>query len=294
MKAYGDWRQVVLARAERAKQELGAADGRADHVRELLGSVRNTARTPGSLRTWWEGSQQERAWLELHEAEAEIPEILSKDELHVHGEEVLKESKATLGDKDPQVKHLSKLMARPSVLAPHAAMAAEITHLTRAVYDKRDESYAESRTFRNRLIRLTGMSLVGMVLLIVATALGPIDLNPAGGVEIPGGWETPLLIALFGAVGAFVSSIPALSRMRGTRNPFNLPLYQLLLKVTTGPLLAFFGIIMLQSAVITELNPATTLLELLVWAAIFGSTQQVVTRLVDRRANAIVSDTSSS
>lgn len=290
MRPHGDWRQVVLARAERAEHELGTANGKADPVRHLLGSVKDTAQTPGSVRTWWEGSQQERAWLDLHEAEAEIPEFLSKDELQVHSEQVLKESQAVLGEKDPRVRHLSKLMARPSPIASHAALAAETAHLTRAVYDRRDESYAQSRTFRNRLIRLTGIGLVGIVLLIVAIAVWPIDLNPAGRAGIPDGWETPLLIALFGAIGAFVSSIPALSRMQGARNPFGLPLYQLLLKLTTGPLFAFFGIVMLQSGVISELNPATTLLELLVWAAIFGGTQQAVTRLVDRRASAIVSD----
>ena len=62
--------------------------------------------------------------------------------------------------------------------------------------------------------------------------------------------------------------------MQGTRNPFHLPHYQMLLKVTTGPLFAFLGIVMLQSGVIKELNPAGTLLELLVWAAIFGSTSR--------------------
>ncbi len=294
MKAHGDWRQLVLARVERAEHEVGAAGDRADHVRQLLGSVRNAAETPGSLRTWWTGSLLDKAWLELHEAEAEIPELLSEDELHVHGEEVLKESKAVLGRNDPQVSHLSDLLRARGPAAAPEAMVAETAHLTRAVYDKKDEAYAQSRTFRNRLIRLTGISVIGVALLIVAEARWTIDLNSAGTSGIPGGWETPLMIALFGAIGAFVSSIPALSRVRGTRNPFNLPLYQLLLKLTTGPLFAFVGIIMLQSGVITQLTPATTLLELLVWATVFGSTQQAVTRLVDQRVRGIVSDASGS
>ena len=294
MKPYGAWREVVLTRAERAEHELGTANGKANHARDLLTSVKRTAETPSSLRTWWTGEQQERAWLELHEAEAEIPEFLSKDELYVHGEEVLKQAKAALSEKDPHVTQLSKLVTNADWTDPRAALAAETTHVTRAVYDKKDESYAESCTFRNRLIRLTGIGLVGVMLLIVATALGPIDLNPAGRAGIPGSWETPLLIALFGALGAFVSSITALSRMQGTRNPFGLPYYQMLLKLTTGPLFAFFGIVMLQSGVISELNPAGTLLELLVWAAIFGSTQQAVTRLVDRRVNVLVSGASNS
>jgi hypothetical protein len=292
MKPYGAWREVVLARAERAGHELETANGEADHARHLLRLVRRTAETPGSLRTCWTGEQQERAWMTLHEVEAEIPEVLSEDELYVHGEEVLKQATAALGEKDPRVTHLSQMIKDRT--ASHATLAAETADVTRAVYDKKDESYAQSRNYRNRLIRLSGIGVVGVTLLIVATARGPIDLNPAGRAGIPGGWKTPLLIALFGALGAFVSSIPALSRMHGTRNPFCLPHYQLLLKLTTGPLFAFFGIVMLQSGVISELNPASTLLELLVWAAIFGSTQQAVTRLVDDRVSVLVSGTSNS
>ena len=292
MKPYGAWREVVLARAERAGHELETANGKADHARHLLDLVRRTAETPGSLRTCWTGEQQERAWMTLHEVKAELPEVLSEDELYVHGEEVLEQAQAALGEKDPRVTHLSQLIKDRT--ASRAALAAETAHVTRAVYDKKDESYAQSRNYRNRLIRLSGIGVVGVTLLIVATARGPIGLNPAGRAGIPGGWETPLLIALFGALGAFVSSIPALSRMHGTRNPFCLPHYQLLLKLTTGPLFAFFGIVMLQSGVISELNPASTLLELLVWAAIFGSTQQAVTRLVDDRVSVLVSGTSNS
>jgi len=295
MKPYGAWREVVLARAERAEHELGAANGQANHAQHLLHLVKRTAETPGSLRTCWTGDQQERAWMKLHQAETEIPEVLSEDELYVHSEEVLKQAKAALGENDPHVTQLSKLIENhTSWTDTHAALAAETTHVTRAVYDKKDESYAESRNYRNRLIRLSGIGLVGVTLLIIATARGPIDLNPAARTGIPGGWETPLLIALFGALGAFVSSIPALSHMPGTRNPFCLPQYQMLVKLTTGPLFAFFGIVMLQSGVISELNPASTFLELLVWAAIFGSTQQAVTRLIDRKVSVLVSGTSNS
>jgi hypothetical protein len=294
MKPYGAWREVVLARAERAEHELETANGKANDALHLLHLVKRTAETPGSLLTCWTGEQQERAWMKLHEAEAEIPEVLSEDELYVHSEEVLKQAQAALGEKDPHVTQLSKLITNHPWTDTHAALAAETTHVTRAVYDKKDESYARSRNYRNRLIRLSGIGLFGVTLLIVATALGPIDLNPAGRAGIPGGWETPVLIALFGALGAFVSSIPALSRMQGTRNPFCLPHYQLLLKLTTGPLFAFLGIVMLQSGVINELNPAVTLLELLVWAAIFGSTQQAVTRLVDRKVSVLISGTSNS
>lgn len=268
-----------------------------NEARGLLDSAKGIAENGREWPcTWWTGDLQEKAWLKLHEAKAQIAELRGTnglaDELFVHSEEVLKQAKGILGCKDPRVIRLTTLMNDFNGASSHSALAAEAAHLTRAVYDKKDESYAQSRTFRNRLIRMAGIGLIGTVLLICATALWPINLNSSDPGQIPRNWETPLLITLFGALGAFASSIPALSQTRGTRNPFNLPLYQLLLKLATGPLFAFLGIVMLQSKVITELSPAATVLELLVWATIFGSTQQAVTRLVDQRVRTIVSDIS--
>jgi len=294
MKPHGAWREDVKAEVAYAKSELDARNHDTKHARDLLSLVTDTAEKRGSLLTWWTGDLQERAWRFLHEAEAEIPKFLSKDELYAHSEEVLKQAHAALSAKDRQVTHLSKLINKVDREASHAALAAETSHLTWAVYCKLDESHRQRRACRNRLILLTGIGLVGVTLLIVATALGPIDLNSASQTGIPSGWETPLLLALFGAMGAFVSSVPALSRIKGAGSPSGLVLYQLLLKLTTGALFAFFGIVMLQSGVINELIATHTLLGLLVWAAIFGSSQQTVTRLVDRKVSAIGSGTSSS
>ncbi len=289
---HGAWREDVKAEVAHVKGELGARNGDAEHALGLLSSVTATADKPGSLLTWWTGEQQVRAWQLLHEAEAEIPKFLSKDELYAHSEGVLKQAHAALSANDPQVTHLSKLINDPDRAASYAALAAETSDLTWAVHYKLDETHRQRRACRNRLILLTGIGLVGVTLLIVATALGPIDLNSASQTGIPSGWEIPLLLALFGAMGAFVSSVPALSRIKGAGSPSGLVLYQLLLKLTTGALFAFFGIVMLQSGVINKPIMTHTLLGLLVWAAIFGSSQQTVTRLVDRKVSVIGSGTS--
>jgi hypothetical protein len=67
------------------------------------------------------------------------------------------------------------------------------------------------------------------------------------------------------------------------RNPFSLPFFQLLLKLAMGPLFAIVGVLILQSGLINGLQPAKDLGGLLVWATLFGATQQSVTRFIDKR-----------
>ena len=117
MKPYGAWREVLLARVERAEHELETVNGKADHAQHLLQVAKGTAETPGSLLTCWTGEQHERAWMNLHEAEAEIPEVLSEDELHVHSEEALKQAQAAFGERDrvsPSVRLIKNTDREPS------------------------------------------------------------------------------------------------------------------------------------------------------------------------------------
>jgi hypothetical protein len=96
-----------------------------------------------------------------------------------------------------------------------------------------------------------------------------------------------LLVALFGAIGAFITGLPALSRAPARRSPFRLPLYQMSLKLAVGPVFALLGLLALQSGFINQLQPFTSFnASVLLWATIFGGSQQALTQLLDRKAGA--------
>lgn len=149
-----------------------------------------------------------------------------------------------------------------------------------------DRRFAESRACRNRMIRLTLISLVALGVVMAAFATNAIPLKVEGATATappPSALKVALLVPLFGAIGALITAIPPLAKVKGTWNPFGLELYQMLLKVTLGPVFAIVGVMLLQSGLIPSVQFPMPFSDLLVWALVFGATQQVVTRAIDSR-----------
>jgi hypothetical protein len=296
-KTHGAWRQVVLCRAQWLRHEVlsrASGDGPTateQHILQLVATAEKAAGERGGLMSWFEGCQQERTWLSLHEAEAELIELLRGEDLNAHAEDILRKARRVLGADDPRVRWVESRLAEHDCTSspPARSFAPRVARLARATFDVLDDQYAQSRGFRNRLIRISGIAFVGVVGLFVATAFGQLDLNTPGSDVIPRGWQPSLWIVLFGVVGAIVSAVPPLARAQGARNPFSLPVFQLVLKLVMGPLFAFVGVLMIQGNVIAEIEQVDSVMSLVVWATLFGAGQQSVTRLIDRRAKGIVS-----
>jgi hypothetical protein len=96
------------------------------------------------------------------------------------------------------------------------------------------------------------------------------------------------VVMLVGLAGAAVTGAAALRRMRGTSTPFPVPMTLLLLKLPTGALTAFLGLILLQGEFVPGLSALDTSGQILAWALAFGAAQQLVTGLVDKRAQSVL------
>lgn len=101
------------------------------------------------------------------------------------------------------------------------------------------------------------------------------------------------VVMLVGMVGAAVTGAAAIRRMRGTSTPVAVPLLLLVLKLPTGALTAFLGLILLHGNFVPGLSALDDSGQILAWAAIFGAAQQLVTRLVDKNAQAVLDATGS-
>jgi len=281
------WRQLVIIRAARDRAELEAtgkvSDQRSRPIEELLTLAETAAGEETSLQRWWTGSSQDLAWLSLHEAEAQLPVLLSESELGAHARDVLAKARTMMLADDDRVKRLAAVLEASPPPDP-----AEVMHVTRIVHGASDDRYAQSRGFRNRLIRLTLTSLAALGLLMVAFATNAIPLTTGNDPHssIVG---IAALLSLFGAVGALVSAVPRLANAPGTWNPFSLPLYQLLLKLVLGPVFAIVGLLLLKSGVFPNVGYPQTIESQLVWAVVFGAAQQAVTRVIDQRAASLAS-----
>jgi hypothetical protein len=289
------WRQVILSRARRARHELLSAwaatppgpgqDRWGEEPAELILKAKASALQRVSAWSWLEGCYQEQAWLALHEADAQIIELLPAEELLARGDGMLEKARRALGGEDPRVRCIQSLLseAAPSEIKLRPRLA----HLARATFDTLDDKYAQSRGYRNRLIRLTSLALVGIALAIIAGTMSQLDFRPVVNAR---GWRTVMLIMLFGSMGALVTAIPPLAKANGVRNPFSLPFFQLLLKLAMGPLFAVVGVLILQDGLIKDLQAAADLRGLLVWATLFGAAQQSVTRFIDKRVTGLLGE----
>ena len=288
------WRQVVLSRARRSRHDLlcawAASPPRPDLERwgeeaaELILKARDSALHSVSLWSWLEGCYQEQAWLSLHEAEAQIIEVLPIGELHARAEGLLGKARRALGGDDPRIWCIRELLRED---ATGSELRPRLAHLARATYDVLDDRYAQSRGYRNRLIRLAVMALAGIVLCLVAGMMSALDFGLADHQQVRG-WKMVALLLLFGSIGALVTAIPPLAKTNGIRNPFSLPLFQLLLKLTMGPLFAVVGLLILEDELIPHFHAPGNLRGLLVWAILFGAAQQTVTRFIDQRVTRIL------
>jgi hypothetical protein len=95
-------------------------------------------------------------------------------------------------------------------------------------------------------------------------------------------------VMLVGLAGAAVTGAAALRRMRGTSTPYAVPMTLLVLKLPTGALTAFLGLILLQGEFVPGLSALDSSGQILAWALVFGAAQQLVTGLVDKKAQSVL------
>lgn len=288
-----EWREQVVAKAQDIRNRLvpvlPCSDdnrNRIQHVTWLLARAEGAASTESFITDWWRGSLQERAWQAIHQARVEIIELLGTDaEVRACAWDVVLKASQTLPSDDPRLNRVSRMLTQPRHHGEHAEAASPkkisrptVSYLAGAAYREADKQYAQSRSFRNRLIRLITITLFADALVLTAGLMGLFKFNVPGSNDR----RVTLMIALFGAIGALLSAVNPLARNQGIRNPFNLPMFQLILKLALGPLFAVVGLAVITTQASTSGVSSLSPLDLLVLATGFGMIQQAATYQVDQ------------
>jgi hypothetical protein len=131
-----------------------------------------------------------------------------------------------------------------------------------------------------------------------ATVVCPTGQGPVPGINSSGDiddavaatvsrWDVPL-IEFLGAVAAGVSGAVALRRIRGTSTPFGIPVALAVLKLPTGALTAFLGLLLMRGGFVPGLTALDSTPQIVAWAVIFGASQQLFTGLVDKQAQSVL------
>jgi hypothetical protein len=267
---------------------------------------------------WWTGASVEAAYVNLHEAEIALAQLLPEDEIQARIPEALARLQ-TMDITDPRRRGAERQLA-PT--APKSQLKAAFQSAVRTGLELKDQQHDRLRGFRN----ITLSATVGLMVLVVAVCLvgafkpdalplcfGPPPTTATGdvpapvqgpsGVACPSEEEPPTpgksprrlpapgditLVALLGVLGGGLSGAIGIRNLQGSSTPYDVPVVLSLLKLPSGALSALIGLLFVRGGFVPGLSQLDSQPQILAYAFLFGISQQLVTRLVDQQAQDIL------
>jgi hypothetical protein len=99
-----------------------------------------------------------------------------------------------------------------------------------------------------------------------------------------------LVVELVGLTAAAVAAAAAIRRIRGSSERYGLPVALAALKLPTGAITAFLGLLLMRGQFVPGLTALDTSAQILAWALVFGYAQQLFTRFVDQQGQAVLNN----
>ena len=295
---------LVAIELEGSGGEARGADAWSAHVHAVgtaLHNANEALRVPPKLHhrlaRWWTGSSVTIAWESVHDAEAELVELEPPDAMVASLPRLEAWLKEAVADKALRERYTKKLVAY--MAGDEKPDSGEIRQAYQAATVANNDKHADARVFRNRLIVAT--SVLAALLFTMAvwhvfnTGFVSLCGKPPGkeqicygGVDQSGRWAV-FEVLLLGAVGGMLSVAFSLGRVRHAASRYSLRGPQTFLKPVAGAATGLLGVLLVLSGLLV--SPANTSQEVLVsYAAVFGFAQHLLTRYVDKRADALIGD----
>jgi hypothetical protein len=280
----------------------------AEHLAEA-----NTARQPdhglwaetgGRFVEHLTGTAREETWRAIHGADAvltyarpaahiraELPGLRQRVRRRVddalYREELTARLKSIEATLDEQAKKKTRAGNQPVVLEITDADRLAVAHTKQEVYDISAAGFESQRMFRNIILSTIVVAVIAAALLATLgffdkTITYRLDVYPHTKVM----WPTAIWpVEVIGALAGFLVAIATLRRLTGG-GPYSLRVVQAALKAPVGALTAVGGMLLLQSGIF-GIDPVTSKAVFVGWAFVFGASQELVTRLVDKEAAAV-------
>jgi hypothetical protein len=186
-----------------------------------------------------------------------------------------------------------------------------IVSAAHAALEAQEHEYVRVRSFRNIVyggtICLTLLAVILGTVMAVNPTLAPLCFQAETQIVCPTGSELKpaqqdsagvlgrlangadyFVIELVGLISAAVAATMSLRQLRGTSVPYSIPLALALLKLPTGALTAVLGLLLMRGEFIPGLSALDSSAQIIAWAVVFGYAQQLFTRPVDERGQAIL------
>jgi hypothetical protein len=97
-----------------------------------------------------------------------------------------------------------------------------------------------------------------------------------------------MVVELVGLTAAAVAAAAGIRRIRGSSERYGLPAALAALKLPTGAITAFVGLLLMRGQFVPGLSALDTSAQILAWALVFGYSQQLFTRLVDQQGQTVL------
>ena len=114
--------------------------------------------------------------------------------------------------------------------------------------------------------------------------MGDIDLI----VEKTAKPQDLIVVELVGLTAAAIAAAAAIRRIKGSSERYGIPLALASLKLPTGAITAFLGLLLMRGQFVPGLSALDTPAQILAWALVFGYAQQLFTRLVDQQGQSVL------
>lgn len=97
-----------------------------------------------------------------------------------------------------------------------------------------------------------------------------------------------LVVELVGLTAAAIAAAAAIRGIRGSSERYGLPVALAALKLPTGAITAFLGLLLIRGEFVPGLSALDTSGQIVAWALVFGFSQQLFTRLVDQQGQSVL------
>jgi hypothetical protein len=97
-----------------------------------------------------------------------------------------------------------------------------------------------------------------------------------------------MVVELVGLIAAAIATAAAIRRIKGSSERYGLPVALAALKLPTGAVTAFLGLLLMRGQFVPGLTALDTSAQILAWALVFGYAQQLFTRLVDQQGQSVL------
>ena len=250
---------------------------------------------PGRLSNWWRGTLIEAAYHHLHAAESLIVALYSSEQVEADVPEAVARIDAGLPAEDP------RHAAAHELLDGDLSESARRERLAKAIeigFGAADAEHGRLRNFRNTV--LSAAATLSVVLVVfgwyVSLNAGdvPFCFSPAGkaavcasGASSPNGHDVVTVI-LIGSLGGMLAAVLAIKDLHGTSVPYDVPKALAILKLPLGALSAVGALIAIRGGFIPGFSDLDSQAQILAYAFCFGVAQQILTRLIDKQAQALL------